>query len=134
MAEISAQALLGATKAAALGRREPLRPSGPPSLYELFRGRKGDTAGRLAGAIAAGRASDNATLGLAAHVALHTANKVTTHYLGPIIEKREEHDPTLPMTLPAIYRWCGLHAHYLISSGHLSNRVKTAVNGSTNPC
>jgi hypothetical protein len=84
-------------------------------LYELFRGRRGETAGRMAGAIAAGRASDGASLAAAAGIALNTASKVTTHYLGPIIQERGEHDPRLPMTLSAVYRWCGLHSRYIVS-------------------
>lgn len=84
-------------------------------LYELFRGRRGETAARMAGAIAAGRATDGASLAVAAGVALNTATKVTTHYLGPIIQERGEHDPHLPMTLAAVYRWCGLHSRYIVS-------------------
>jgi hypothetical protein len=84
-------------------------------LYEVFRGRRGETAGRMAGAIASGRATDGASLAAAAGVALNTAAKVTTHYLGPIIQSRGEHDPRLPMTLSAVYRWCGLHSRYLVS-------------------
>ncbi|MDX1888146.1 response regulator [Mycolicibacterium sp. 050158] len=84
-------------------------------LYEMFQGRRGETAARMAGAIAAGRATDGATLAAAAGVALNTASKVTTHYLGPIIVERGEHDPRLPMTLSAVYRWCGLHARYILS-------------------
>jgi hypothetical protein len=84
-------------------------------LYEMFLGRRGETAGRMAGAIAAGRATDGASLASAAGVAVNTAAKVTTHYLGPIIQQRGEHDPRLPMTLSAVYRWCGLHARYIVS-------------------
>ncbi|MET0452269.1 MAG: response regulator [Mycobacterium sp.] len=84
-------------------------------LYEAFRGRRGETAARMAGAIAVGRATDGASLAAAAGVALNTATKVTTHYLGPIIQERGEHDPALPMTLAAVYRWCGLHARYIVS-------------------
>ncbi|MBN3458869.1 response regulator [Mycobacterium sp. DSM 3803] len=102
---------------AAVGKRHPVVPPSPrkPPLYELFRGRKGQTAGRMAGAIAAGRASDSATLAAAAGVGVNTATKVATHYLGPIIRQRGEHDPVMPLTLPVVYRWCGLHARYLTS-------------------
>ncbi|MET0475209.1 MAG: response regulator [Mycobacterium sp.] len=102
---------------AAIGKRRERSAGtsrGKP-LYELFRGRRGETAGRMAGAIAAGRASDGASLAAAAGVAVNTATKVTTHYLGPIIVERGEHDPRLPMTSSAVYRWCGLHSRYLTS-------------------
>lgn len=121
-----AEALPSVIRDAAVGKRDPragCRPPKPP-LYELFDGRKGQTAGRLAGAIASGRASDGASLAAAAAVALNTATKVATHYLGPIISQRGEHDPELPLTLAAVYRWCGLHASYLVSwcrrNGHSS--------------
>ncbi|WP_396910890.1 response regulator [Mycolicibacterium sp.] len=109
---------------AAVGKSHPTPPSSrKPPLYELFRGRKGQTAGRMAGAIAAGRASDSRTLAAAAGVGVNTATKVATHYLGPIIHQRGEHDPAMPLTLPAVYRWCGLHARYLVSwcrrNGHV---------------
>ncbi len=102
---------------AAVGRRHPVISPAPrkPPLYELFRTRKGQTAGRMAGAIAAGRATDGASLAAAAGVGLNTATKVATHYLGPIIRLRGDHDASLPLTLPAVYRWCGLHARYLTS-------------------
>ena len=102
---------------AAIGERRNGRTttSSAKPLYELFQGRRGETAGRMAGAIAAGRASDGASLARAAGVALNTASKVTTQYLGPIITERGEHDPALPMTLAAVYRWCGLHARYVKS-------------------
>ena len=102
---------------AAIGKRRngsPM-PSRDKPLYELFSGRRGVTAGRMAGAIAAGRASDGASLAAAAGVALNTATKVATHYLGPIIAERGEHDPHLPLTSAAVYRWCGLHSRYIVS-------------------
>lgn len=48
----------------ALGQTLPMHlpVSNKPSLFELFDGRRGITAGRLAGAIASGNAADNATL------------------------------------------------------------------------
>ena len=102
---------------AAIGERRNGHVAAPQTkpLYELFLGRRGETAGRMAGAIAAGRATDGASLATAAGVALNTASKVTTHYLGPIILERGEHDPRLPMTMSAVYRWCGLHARYIVS-------------------
>lgn len=111
--------LVEAMRAVALGRAPspiPADPGAPrPPLYELLSGRRGQTAGRLAGAIAAGRASDNATLAAVASVSPSTANKVTSHYLGPLMLARGEHDPELPLTQAAVYRWCGLHARYLVS-------------------
>ena len=102
---------------AAVGKRHavPLRSPRKPAVYELFRTRKGQTAGRMAGAIAVGRASDGASLAAAAGVGINTANKAATHYLGPMILQRGEHDPALPLTLSAVYRWCGLHSRYLVS-------------------
>lgn len=102
---------------AAVGKRHAVASPSPrkPPLYELLRTRKGQTAGRLAGAIAAGRATDAASLAAAAGVGINTANKAATHYLGPIILQRGEHDTALPLTLPAVYRWCGLHSRYLMS-------------------
>lgn len=120
------QAIMDGMRSAALGRRLP-----PPALplpnraplYELFGDRRGQTAGRLAGAIASGRASDNASLARVAKVSPSTANKVTSHYLGPLMLARGEHDESLPLTQGSIYRWCGLHARYLTSwcrrHGHL---------------
>ncbi|AFU00068.1 hypothetical protein AW168_31295 [Nocardia brasiliensis] len=109
--------LLAAIRTAALGRRPP--PPGattlPRPLCEWFEGRRGNTAARLAGAIAAGGAVDLASLAEVAGVGLNTANKVTNHYLGPIIRARGEHDPLVPMTLPAVARWCGLHMRYIVS-------------------
>ncbi|QDP78465.1 response regulator [Nocardia otitidiscaviarum] len=90
-------------------------PGGPRSLYECFQSKRGATAGRMAGAIAAGRATDASSLAHAAGVGRNTANKITNVYLGPIIRERAEHDPALPLTLGAVYRWCGLHSRYLVS-------------------
>lgn len=118
---------------AAVGNRRTVaaRSLRKPPLYELFKGRKGQTAGRMAGAIAAGRACDAASLAAAAGVGVNTASKVATHYLGPIIRQRGEHNPEMPLTLPVVYRWCGLHARYLVSwcrrHGHIE--VVQGVNG-----
>ncbi|WP_254849113.1 response regulator [Mycobacterium sp. GA-1841] len=102
---------------AAVGKRHAVPSPSPrkPPLYELFRTRKGQTAGRMAGAIAAGRATDGASLAAAAGIGINTATKAATHYLGPIILQRGEHDPALPLSLAAVYRWCGLHSRYLVS-------------------
>lgn len=104
-------------RSAALGRRIGDGSAGNrrPSLYELFAGQRGNTAGRMAGAIAAGHVSDNASLARVAKVSPNTANKITSHYLGPMIIKRGEHDEDLPMTQASVYRWCGVHARYLRS-------------------
>nr|WP_223204886.1 response regulator [Gordonia jinghuaiqii] len=110
--------LVNVVRAVALGQGLPDKAPGVrsrPPLYELLTGRRGQTAGRLAGAIASGNAADNASLARTAKVSPNTANKVTSHYLGPIITARGEHGPGLPMTQAAVYRWCGLHARYLIS-------------------
>ncbi len=112
------QAIMDGLRLAALGRRLPPPPGPTPKrtpLYELFDDRRGQTAARMAGAIAAGRAADNASLATVAKVSPSTANKVTSHYLGPMITARGEHDDRLPLTQGVIYRWCGLHARYLTS-------------------
>lgn len=110
--------LMHAIRTVALGQKLPA-PANPsrdrPPLYELFVGRRGHTAARMAGAIASGSASDTASLAVAAKVSPNTANKVTSHYLGPIIDRRGEHDDRLSMTQSAVYRWCGLHARYIVS-------------------
>lgn len=108
--------LLAAVREAAVGTpaAKPI-PAGPKALCELFTGQRGVTAARLAGAIAAGRATDNASLSQAAHVGINTANKLARVYLGPIIQERRELEPGLKMTSEAVYRWCGIHAHYLVS-------------------
>ncbi|SDU72953.1 hypothetical protein SAMN04488548_1343866 [Gordonia westfalica] len=109
--------LMSAVRAVALGQGLAEKPGTPrrAPLYELFTGQRGHTAGRLAGAIASGHASDGASLARAAKVSPNTANKVTSHYLGPIISERGEEPASSPMTQAAVYRWCGLHARYLIS-------------------
>lgn len=110
--------LMNAIRTLALGQRltsgEQASHRMPP-LYELFVGRRGHTAGRLAGAIASGSATDTASLAAAAKVSPNTANKLTSHYLGPIITQRGEHDERLPLSQAAVYRWCGLHARYIVS-------------------
>ncbi len=111
------EALLAAVRAAAVGDpAERATPSASPKpLCQSFTGQRGITAARLAGAIAAGRSSDGPSLSRAAHSGINTANKVARVYLGPIIEERGELEPGLKMTSEAVYRWCGLHARYLVS-------------------
>lgn len=110
-------AIAAAARIAAVGRRVNVDTSVAERypLYGQFVGQRGTTAARLAGAIASGNVSDNATLAQAAHVSPNTANKVTSHYLGPIIARRQEHDPNLALTLASVYRWCGLHTTYITS-------------------
>ncbi|MFF4027570.1 response regulator [Nocardia elegans] len=110
-------ALLEAIEMVAVGKRLPeseFSRSRPP-LYELFQTGKGATAARMAGAIAAGRATDSNSLLRVTSYGKNTVNKVTNQYIGPIMIARGEHDPSLPLTLGAVYRWCGLHARYLLS-------------------
>ncbi|WP_433663179.1 response regulator [Nocardia sp. CA-128927] len=109
--------LITAVRTVAHGQRQAMAAAttGPRPLCELFEGRRGTTAARLAGAIASGRAIDLASLADVAGVGINTANKVTNHYLGPIIRERAEHDPLLPITLPVVARWCGLHMRYIVS-------------------
>jgi len=86
-----------------------------PTLDSYFsRGRRGATAARLAGAIAAGHATDYQSLAAATCIPLNTVNKLVG-YLGPLIEARAEHDSELPMNSHAIYRWCGEHSRYVLS-------------------
>ncbi|MFI8774630.1 response regulator [Gordonia sp. NPDC062954] len=111
------EAIVAAIRAAAVGKRTDDAGPAPRAvpLYKEFVGQRGTTAGRLAGAIASGCTSDNASLAKAASVAPNTANKVTSHYLGPIMTRRGEHDTRLQLTQASVYRWCGLHARYLVS-------------------
>ena len=111
------QVFMDSLKSVALGQHLNLSvaKSPRPSLFELFDGRRGTTAARLAGAIASGHAADNATLAAAAKVSPNTANKVATNYIGPMMRARNEHDERLPLTQPSVYRWCGLHARYIVS-------------------
>ncbi|MET7696475.1 hypothetical protein [Streptomyces sp. NPDC005485] len=106
---------------ASTGRRlPPLRfPTGvdgtKPTLHDYFgSGRRGATCARMAGAIAAGQATDYRSLHQAAHVPLNTANKLVS-YLGPLILARGEHPSHLPMNCQAVFRWCGQHEHYILS-------------------
>ncbi|MFD7168634.1 response regulator [Streptomyces violascens] len=86
-----------------------------PSLDSYFSGgRRGCTAARLAGAIAAGQATDYQSLAATTCMPLNTVNKLVS-YLGPLIQARGEHAPELPLNSQAVYRWCGEHSRYLLS-------------------
>lgn len=87
----------------------------PWSIYAYFsRPRGGATAARIAGAIAAGRATDAESLASAAGLPLNTVNKLV-QVLGPLIQARSEHNPSLRMNAQVIYRWCGEHSCYIRS-------------------
>jgi DNA-binding NarL/FixJ family response regulator len=85
-----------------------------PRIHRYFATRRGETAARLAGAIASGRAVNHETLAKTALVGENTAKKVVD-YLGPLIRSRGEHDRSLKMTPEVIYRWCGEHEPYILS-------------------
>ncbi len=108
----------GVIEAAALGNPLPgklLRnPPREPALHEYFRRGRGRTAGMLAAAVASGRVARYEQLATVAHVAPDTANKLTS-YLAPLLKARGETPPDTPVTQSVIYRWCGEHAHYLLS-------------------
>jgi hypothetical protein len=113
--------VLDAVSRVAAGRPLPARqfptglPAGLPPIHQYFAaGRRGRTAGRLAGAIAYRRASDAASLHAATDIPLNTVNKLSS-YLGPLITARAEHPRDMPITAPVVYRWCGEHRHYLTS-------------------
>ena len=88
--------------------------------------------GRLAGAIASGRAVNHETLATTAHVGYDTAAKLVD-YLGPLIRDRREHSDELKMTPEVVYRWCGEHARYILSwcrrhdYGDIATRVTSAL-------
>ena len=85
------------------------------SIHRIFsHPRSGSTLARMAGAIAAGRASDAESLAAATGLGLNTVNKLV-QYFGPLIIARGEHDPQLRMTAQVVYRWCGEHSHYIRS-------------------
>ena len=93
-----------------------VRPASQPTIHHYFgQGQRGETAGRMAGAIAAGRASNHDTLAAAARCSRNTATKIADKYLGPLIRERAEHHPDVPLTTQAVYRWCGEHSRYLVS-------------------
>lgn len=111
------QVYMESLQAIAHGRRlvDAVPTTQPTSLFTLFEGRRGTTAARLAGAIASGNAPDNAALAEVARVSVNTANKVATTYIGPLMRQRNEHEEHLPLTQASVYRWCGLHARYIVS-------------------
>ncbi len=111
------EALATAMREVAAGRAlEGAPPSVQPTIHHWFEaGRRGETAARMAGAIAAGRASNHDTLATAAHCSRNTAVKVAEKYLGPLIRERGEHPDNVPLTTQSVYRWCGEHGRYLIS-------------------
>jgi CheY-like chemotaxis protein len=91
-------------------------PSARTSIHAYFgAGRRGETAARMAGAIAWGRAVDYDTLATAAGCSRHTAVKIADKYLGPLIRERGEHPADLPLSTQVVYRWCGEHSRYLVS-------------------
>jgi hypothetical protein len=97
-------------------REFPRGGNGPeiPRIHKYFSMGKGRTAARLAGAIASGRAVNHETLANAASVAGATAARLVD-YLGPLIERRGEHNRGLRMTPEVVYRWCGEHEPYILS-------------------
>lgn len=109
--------LVPALRRAATGRR--LDPVAVPTRVPVHRyfvaSGRGQTAARLAGAIASGRASNHDTLAAAARCSRNTAMKVADKYLGPLIRERGEHPEDVPLTTQTVYRWCGEHAAYVIS-------------------
>ncbi|MDN5859030.1 MAG: hypothetical protein L0H84_10430 [Pseudonocardia sp.] len=85
-----------------------------PRIHDWFARGRGRTAGRMAGAIASGRAVSHRSLAETANVRYDTAAKVGREYLGELIWRRGEHpEPAVPVTV--VYRWCGEHARYLLS-------------------
>jgi len=87
----------------------------PWSIHRIFsQPRSGATLARMAGAIAAGRATDAESLATATGLGLNTVNKLV-QYFGPVIIARGEHNPQLRMTAQVVYRWCGEHSRYIRS-------------------
>ncbi len=110
-------ALVAAIQVVAGGGTLPTAPpSVQPTIHRWFStGRRGETAARMAGAIAAGRASNHDTLAAAAKCSRNTAVKIADKYLGPLIRERREHRDDVPLTTQSVYRWCGGHSRYLVS-------------------
>lgn len=101
-----------------------------PHIHGWFAHGRGRTAGRMAGAIASGRAVSHTTLAETANVRYDTAAKIGREYLGELIWRRGEHsEPTVPVTV--VYRWCGEHARYLLSwcrrNGHADIATRVVV-------
>jgi len=112
------EGLVPALRQVAAGRTlAPFAPRSPrTTIHQFFGGgRRGETAGRMAGAIAAGQASNYDTLAAAAGCSRNTAIKVADKYLGPLIRERDEHPDHVPLTTQVVYRWCGEHSRYLVS-------------------
>lgn len=111
------EGILADLRLVAAGRTLPpgtVRSRAPLCRY-FADGTRGRTAAAMAGAIATRRASDHETLAAAAHCSRHTATKLVDRYLGPLIRARGDLPEDLPLTAPAVYRWCGEHALYLTS-------------------
>ena len=108
--------MAAALREVAAGRFLAMERPAEPTIHHWFSGgRRGETAARMAGAIAAGRAANHDTLAIAAKVSRNTAVKVAEKYLGPLIRARGEHAADLPLTTQTVYRWCGEHARYVTS-------------------
>lgn len=110
--------LVRALRQAATGRALPAIGA-PPSRVSIHRyfcgGQRGETAARMAGAIAARQASNYDTLAAVAKCSKNTAIKIADKYLGPLISERGEHPENVPLTTQSVYRWCGEHSRYLVS-------------------
>ncbi|MGQ0576230.1 MAG: hypothetical protein ACT4RN_18795 [Pseudonocardia sp.] len=109
--------IVGVLRAVAAGQAPGAGvPTSSAPLHHYFAdGRRGETTARMAGAIAARRASNHETLAAAARCSRHTAEKIVDKYLGPLILERKEHPADVPLTVQSVYRWCGEHATYLVS-------------------
>ena len=82
-------AMAAALREVAAGRFLAMEPPVQPTIHQWFvGGRRGETAARMAGAIAAGRAANHDTLATAAKCSRNTAVKVAEKYLGPLIRER----------------------------------------------
>jgi len=87
-----------------------------PTLFEYFSsGRRGLTTARLAGAIASRRASNNETLVTVTGLSRNTTTKIAELYVGPLMRARGERDRDGSLTVQSVYRWCGVHAPYIMS-------------------
>jgi hypothetical protein len=112
--------LVNAVRIAARGDMLPVRdfPTGinlkEPTIHGYFKRGRGRTAGHLAAAVASGGAQEYRELATTAQVPLDTANKVH-QYLRKLILDRNEYPSVGELTKPAVYRWCGEHARYLLS-------------------
>ncbi len=111
------ETLIPVLRQAAAGRPLPASPPPDrPTVHDYFaNGRRGETAARMAGAIAARRASNYDTLAATARCSRNTAIKLVDRYVGPLIRERSEHPLDVPLTAQVVYRWCGEHSRYLVS-------------------